>query len=48
MDEMQEMGRRAREQYETRFRGATHLAALLDTYGRVQRGALLDDQSYSA
>jgi glycosyltransferase involved in cell wall biosynthesis len=47
-DEMQEMGRRAREQYETRFRGATHLAALLDIYGRVQGGAPLDDQSYSA
>ena len=30
--EMDEMGSRARHQYETRFRGPTHLAALLNTY----------------
>ena len=30
--EMDEMGSRARYQYETRFRGPTHLAALLNTY----------------
>jgi glycosyltransferase involved in cell wall biosynthesis len=30
--EMHEMGSRARYQYETRFRGPTHLAALLNTY----------------
>jgi glycosyltransferase involved in cell wall biosynthesis len=31
-EEMDQMGRRARQQYETRFRGPAHLAALLDTY----------------
>ena len=31
-EEMDQMGRRARRHYETRFRGPTHLAALLDTY----------------
>ena len=30
--EMQQMGRRARQQYEERFRGPTHLRALLDSY----------------
>lgn len=34
-EEMHQMGCRAREQYETRFRGPTHLAALLDTYATV-------------
>lgn len=31
-EEMRQMGRRARQQYETRFRGPTHLGALLETY----------------
>jgi glycosyltransferase involved in cell wall biosynthesis len=31
-DEMRRMGANARRRYETRFRGVTHLGALLDTY----------------
>jgi glycosyltransferase involved in cell wall biosynthesis len=34
--EMREMGMRARERYETQFRGRTHLAALLDAYDDVK------------
>jgi glycosyltransferase involved in cell wall biosynthesis len=33
--EMREMGRNARQQYETRFRGERHLGALIETYTRV-------------
>lgn len=34
-EELRQMGRDARQRYETRFRGPTHLAALLDTYAAV-------------
>ena len=36
--EMGEMGRRARQEYETRFRGPSHLGALLDTYRAARDG----------
>lgn len=36
--EMHEMGDSARQRYEARFRGATHLAALLETYTRAGGG----------
>jgi glycosyltransferase involved in cell wall biosynthesis len=34
-DQMSRMGSNARQEYETRYRGATHLADLLDTYRRL-------------
>ena len=36
--EMHEMGGNARQRYEARFRGETHLAALLETYARAGGG----------
>lgn len=37
-EEMRQMGANARRRYETRFRGASHLAALLDTYQALSAG----------
>jgi glycosyltransferase involved in cell wall biosynthesis len=43
-DEMRRMGSNARREYESRHRGAAHLAALLSTYQRVIADARHDER----